>query len=159
MAPGRSSDLLDAGDALVAGATVAGDDGFCELAAVAEEQWVFSGEAVLRSVVVDNNQWESRAALNAYLAGMDRAEFEKAARFDIELWFWESPERQPEVLVAFMAKYDEVIQNPDRFIARFGVRYVALAADQARKAYLREGWTMLQQGPDWQIWEREKSGS
>ena len=31
-------------------------------------------------------------ALNAYLAGMDRAEFEKAARFDIELWFWESPE-------------------------------------------------------------------
>lgn len=60
MAPGRGSDLLDAGDALVAGATVAGDDGFCELAAVAEEQWVFSGEAVLRSVVVDNNQWESR---------------------------------------------------------------------------------------------------
>jgi hypothetical protein len=92
MAPGRGSDLLDAGDALVAGATVAGDDGFCELAAVAEEQWVLSGEAVPRSLVVDNDQWESRAALNAYLAGMDRAEFEKAARFDIELWFWESPE-------------------------------------------------------------------
>ena len=97
-------------------------------------------------------------ALNAYLAGMDRAEFEKAARFDIELGFWERPERQPEVLSAFMAKYDEVIQNPGRFIARFG-GYVALPADQARKAYLREGWTMLQQGPYWQIWEREKSGS
>ena len=36
---------------LLAGATVAGDDGFCELAAVAEDQWVLSGEAVPRSMV------------------------------------------------------------------------------------------------------------
>jgi len=142
---------------LVAGATVAGDDWFCELAAVAEGQWVLGGEAVPRSMAVDNDQWESRAALNAYLVGTDRVEFEKAARIAAGLWFWESPEREAEAIAAFMRKYDEVVQAPDRFIARFGVRYVALAADRAQMAYLREGWTMLQRGPYWQIWEREKS--
>ncbi|HVA39251.1 MAG TPA: hypothetical protein VNF49_01190, partial [Candidatus Binataceae bacterium] len=142
---------------LVAGATVAGDVWFCELAAVAEGQWVLSGEAVPRSMAVDNDQWESRAALNAYLVGTDRVEFEKAARIAAGLWFWESPEREAEAIAAFMRKYDEVVQAPDRFIARFGVRYVALAADRAQMAYLREGWTMLQRGPYWQIWEREKS--
>ena len=141
---------------LVAGATVAGDEGFCELAAVAEGQWVLGGEAVPRSMAVDNDEWESREALNAYLVGTDRVEFEKAARIAAEDWFWESPEREGEVVAAFMHKYDEVVQAPDRFIARFGVRYVALAADEAQMAHLREGWTMLQRGPYWQIWERDK---
>jgi hypothetical protein len=109
--------------------------------------------------VVDNDQWESRTALNAYLTGTDRGEFETAARIAAGLWFWESPEREPEVVEAFVRKYDEVIQNPDRFIAEFDVRYVALAADKPQRAYLREGWTMLQRGPYWQIWEREKPRS
>ena len=143
---------------LVAGATIAGDDWFCELTAVAENQRVLSGEAVPRSMAADNDQWESRAALNAYLMGTDRVEFEKAARIAAENWFWESPDRQPEVIAAFMRKYDEVVQNPDRSIAEFDVRYVALAADSGQIAYLRDGWTMLQRGPYWQIWERAKSG-
>ena len=90
---------------LVARATVAGDDAFCELAAVAEDQWVLSGEAVPRSFAVDNEQWESRAALNAYLVGIDRAKFEKAARVAADLWFWENPKREGEVTAAFMRKY------------------------------------------------------
>jgi hypothetical protein len=144
---------------LAPGAMIAGDDGFCELAAVAEDQWVLSGESVARSLVVDDDQWESRAALNAYLLGTGRVEFEKAARLDAGQWFWESPARQPQVLAAFMRKYDEVVRNPDRYIAQFGVRYVAVPADKAERAYLREGWTMLQQGRYWQIWERQKSRS
>jgi hypothetical protein len=36
---------------------------------------------------------------------------------------------------------------------------VALAADSGQIAYLRDGWTMLQRGPYWQIWERAKSGT
>ena len=149
---------------LVARATVAGDDAFCELAAVAEDQWVLSGEAVPRSFAVDNEQWESRAALNAYLVGIDRAKFEKAARVAADLWFWENPKREGEVTAAFMRRYDEVVQAPDRFIAEFGVRYVALEAEGPQMAdrhidHLRAGWTMLQRGPYWQIWERENSGS
>jgi hypothetical protein len=155
----KTQRIAEAVKPLAPGATIAGDDGFCEVAAVAEDQWVLSGEAVPRSLVAENDQWESRAALNAYLLGTDRAEFGKAARFDAGLWFWESPERQPQVLAAFMRKYDEVVQNPDRFIARFGVRYVALPADKAQKTYPLAGWTMLQPGPYWQIWERQKSGS
>jgi hypothetical protein len=153
----KSQRLAAAVKPLLPGATVAGDDEFCELAAVAEDQWVLSGEAVVRSMAVDNDQWELRTALNAYLEGTDRPEFEKASRFATGLWFWESPERQPEVNTALMRKYDEVVQDPDRFIAEFGVRYVALAADRAEVPYLRVGWAILQRGPYWQIWEREKS--
>jgi hypothetical protein len=155
----KTQRMVDAVKPLASGATIAGDDRFCEVAAVAEDQWVLSGESVPRSLAADNDHWESRAALNAYLLGTDRAEFENAARFDAGLWFWERPEGQPQVLAAFMRRYDEVVQNPDRFIAQFGVRYVALPAEKAQRAYLREGWTMLQQGPYWQIWERQKSGS
>ena len=135
----KTQRMAEAVKPLAPGATIAGDDGFCEVAAVAEDQWVLSGEAVPRSLVADNDQWESRAALNAYLLGTDRAEFEKAARSDAEHWFWESPERQPQVLDAFMRKYDEVVQNPDRFIAEFGVRYVALPADKADRGYPARG--------------------
>jgi hypothetical protein len=155
----KTQRLAGAAEPLAPGATIAGDDEFCEVAAVAEDQWVLSGEAVPRSLVVGNDQWESRAALNAYLLGMDRAGFEKAARSDAEHWFWESPERQPQVLAAFMRKYDEVVQNPDRFIAQFGVRYVALQVGETEKPYLREGWAIFQQGPYWQIWERQKARS
>jgi hypothetical protein len=153
----RSQRLAAAVKPLVAGATVAGDDGFCELAAVAEDQWVLSGAAVPISMAAGDDQWESRAALNAYLTGTDRVEFERAERIAVENSFWETPEREDRIIAAFMRKYDEVVQAPDRFIARFGVRYVALAADKAQMAYLREGWTMFQRGPYWQIWEREKS--
>jgi hypothetical protein len=153
----KAQRMSGAVEPLVPGATIAGDDGFCEVAAVAEDQWVLSGEAVPRSLVVDNDQWQSRAALNAYLLGTGRAEFEKAAQSDAEHWFWERPERQPQVLAAFMRKYDEVVHNPDRFIVQFGVRYVALPVDKAESVYVREGWTMFQQGPYWRIWERRKS--
>lgn len=154
----KSQRLAGSAKPLAPGATIAGDDTFCELAAVAENQWVLSGAAVPRSMAVDNERWESRAALNAYLLGTDRAEFEKAARIAAALWFWESPEREGQVIAAFMRKYDEVLREPDRYVAEFGVRYVALAADKAQKAPLREGWTMLERGPYWQIRERQKSG-
>lgn len=153
----KAQRLAPAVKPLAAGATVAGDNGFCDLAAVAEDQWVLGGEAVPISMATDDDQWEFRAALNAYLLGTDRKDFESAARIAAGRWFWESPQRQPEVVAAFMRKYDEVAQAPDRFVARFGVRYVALAADETQSAYLREGWTMLQRGPYWQIWERVKS--
>ena len=153
----KSQRLATAVEPLVADATIAGDERFCELAAVAEYQWVLGGPAVPISMAVDNEQWESRTALDAYLVGTDRVEFEKAARIAAELWFWESPESEGEVVAALMRKYDEVVGAPDRFIARFGVRYVALAADKFPGGYLREGWTMLQPGPYWQIWERKKS--
>jgi hypothetical protein len=153
----KSQRLVAGAKPLAAGATVAGDGAFCDLAAVAEDQWVLGGEAVPISMAADDDQWELRTALDAYLVGTDRENFERAARIAARLWFWESPQSQPEVIAAFMRKYDEVAQAPDRFIARFGVRYVALAADKAPMAYLREGWTKLQPGPYWQIWERDKA--
>jgi hypothetical protein len=142
---------------LVAGSTVAGADDFCELAAVAENQWVLSGDAVPRSLSVDNEQWEVRSALNAYLVGMDRAEFDKNAQYDAQVWFWVNPEMRMRVYADFMRKFDDVVHDPARYIAASGVRYVALPSGQARMDYLRVGWRMLQSGPYWQIWERGDS--
>jgi hypothetical protein len=142
---------------LLPGSMIAGDEAFCELGGVAENQWVLSGEAVPRSLAADNNQWELRAALNAYVEGTGRAEFENAARIATTEWFWENPKLQPEVNAAFMRDYDEISRDPIRFIAEFAVRYVVLPADRAQTRYLHAGWTMLQRGPYWQIWEREKS--
>lgn len=141
---------------LAPGAMVAGDEGFCELAAVAENQRVLGGYALVRSLAVDDDQWERRAALDAYLQGTNRAEFETIAQGLTARWFWESPGFQPQVNAALMRKYDEVVQAPLRFIDQFEVRYVALPADEARLAYLRAGWTLLQRGPYWQIWERSR---
>ena len=141
---------------LVADATIAGDDKFCELAAIAEYQVPLDGPAVPISMAISDDEWESRAALNAYLEGTDRAEFEKSARASARLWFWESPEREREVIAALMRKFDEIVRGPEVIIAQFGVHYVALAADKPQMAYLRGGWTMLQRGPYWQIWERNK---
>ena len=138
------------------GAMIAGADGYCELAAVAQNEWVLSGEAVPRSFAVGNDEWELRAALNAYLEGMDRAEFEKSALHDAALWFWENPATQADVTAAFMRKYDEVTRDPARYVDEFGVRYVAFPAAHAPMAYTRAGWTMLEAGPYWQIWERTK---
>ena len=144
---------------LVADATIAGDDRFCELAAIAEYQVPLDGPAVPISMAVSDDEWESRAALNAYMAGTGRAEFEKTARASAQLWFWESPGRERAVIAALMSKFDEIVKRPEVIIAQFDVRYVALAADKPQMAYLREGWTMLQRGPYWQIWERDKKAA
>jgi len=144
---------------LLADATIAGDDRFCELAAIAEYQMPLDGPAVPISMAVSDGEWESRTALNAYLEGTDRAEFEKSAGASAQLWFWESPGREREVIAALMRKFDEIVRRPEVIIAQFGVRYVALVADKPQMAYLRGGWTMLQRGPYWQIWERDKKAA
>ncbi len=142
---------------LLPGSMLAGDDAFCDLAAVAEDQWVLNGEAVPITFATDNHQWELRAALNAYLEGTDRAEFQKAAQRAAVTSYWDNPQVQPEVIAAFMRDYDEISLDPDPFIDQFGVRYVALVAQGARSGNLRTGWTMLQPGPYWQVWKRTPS--
>jgi len=136
------------------GATIAGDDGFCEIAAVAENLRVLGGEAVPRSMMVDDAHWEARIALNAFLIGTDRTAFEREARNDAANWLWEDARRRANAIAAFMRTYDEIAHNPDRYIEEFGVRYVAVAADVPQIDYLRSGWTTLQEGPYWHIWER-----
>jgi len=141
------------------GSTIAGDDGFCELAAVAENLHVLGGQAVPRSMMVDDAQWEARVALNAFLMGTDRAAFEREARSEAANWLWEDARRRANAVGSFMRTYDEIARDPDRFVEEFDVRYVAVVADGPQIDYLRSGWMPLQEGPFWRIWERPKTGS
>jgi hypothetical protein len=141
---------------LSSGATIAGDDSFCELAGVAEDLRVLAGNAVPISMSVDNAQWEQRAALNAVLLGTGRAQFEKQMRGAVADYFWKTPGREPEMLAGFMRSYDEISRDPGKYIARFGIRYFVLPADDAYKGYSGEGWMTIQAGPYWRILERRE---
>jgi hypothetical protein len=136
--------------------TIAGSEKFCALSAVAERQRPLSGYSIPRSLVIDDNAWETRVALNSYLLGTVRAQFENQAK-EKSKWLWRNPQLVREAYAALMLDYDEISQAPSRFVTRFGVRYVALPANRQRPAYLDSGWTMLQAGPYWQIWERKES--
>lgn len=140
---------------LVPGSTIAGSENFCMLAAIAERQWPLSGFTIPRSLMIDDDEWEARTALNSYLLGIKKTQFKQLTKH-LSDWFWEGQTLELATRAAFMRHYDEVARDPDRFIARFGVRYVVLPENGRRPAYLDTGWTLLQPGPYWQIWERKK---
>src|SRR5271154_3539263 len=73
---------------LVARSVIAGSQNFCELAAVAENQRQLGGWILPLSVAMDNSGWESRAALEAYLTGVDRADFARAASDEVKSNYW-----------------------------------------------------------------------
>jgi len=134
---------------------VAGDDRFSELAAIGENQRALSGVFLNASMSVDDATWRSRFSLNAFLNGTtDRREFERAASLELENGLWNAPRITPELIAPFMRTYDEVARDPNRFIKAFGVRYVALPVNRPPPVYLRDGWTLLQPGPYWQVWEK-----
>jgi hypothetical protein len=100
-----------------------------------------------------------RSALDAYLLGMDREKFGQNAEYEVKTWLWESPVMQAQVYTNFMQKFDQVVRDPERYITASGVRYVALPSSQHPPDYLGTGWTVLQSGPYWQVWERGNPSS
>ncbi|HLX04274.1 MAG TPA: hypothetical protein VKR28_02005, partial [Candidatus Binatus sp.] len=152
----RSQRLVPGVRPLVPDSVIAGDDRFFELAAIGENQRALSGVFLNASMSVDNATWRSRFSLNAFLSGTtDREEFERAASLELETGLWNAPKITPELLAPFIRTYDEIARDPDRFIRAFAVRYVALPVDRPPPVYLRSGWTMLQLGPYWRVWERK----
>jgi len=138
---------------------VAGDESFCDLAVVGDNQHPLSGYAVLQSPTTSDAEWEMRVALNAYLLGASRSEFLEQVKDSTrqQVWGpWSMGEVPTSALIAeLMHQYDAVAQEPIRFIDRYQVRFVALPVLQATPIYLQTGWTLIQSGPSWRIWERK----
>jgi hypothetical protein len=152
----KSQRLVAGVNPLAAGSVIAGDDRFSELATIGENQRALSGVFLNASMSVDDATWRSRFSLNAFLNGTtDRREFERAASLELETGLWNAPRITPELLAPFMRTYDEIVRDPGRFIRVFAVRYVALPVDRPPPVYLYSGWTLLQPGPYWQVWERK----
>jgi hypothetical protein len=152
----RLQRLVPGVNPLDSNSVIAGDDRFTVLATIGENQRALSGTFLNASMALDDATWRSRFALNAFLDGTtDRAEFKRKASRELESGLWNAAKITPELLAPFMRIYDEIVRDPDRFISAFSVRYVALPVDRPPPVYLRNGWTLLQPGPYWQLWERK----
>jgi hypothetical protein len=138
---------------------IAGDESFCDLAVVGDNQHPLSGYAVLQSPRTSDAEWETRVALNGYMKGASRSEFlgQVTDFTGSYIWGpWSTGEVPMSALIEdLMHQYDVVTQGPSQFIDRYHVRFVALPATQAMPTYLETGWTLIQSGPSWRIWEKE----
>ena len=152
----RAQRMVPDAPALVPRSVIAGSERFCELAGVAENQRMISGWTVPISVALDDSGWESRFALTAFLMGTDRDEFARQTTAKVQEYNWGWNGKENQLIEAFMHKFDEVTQNPDKYVRSIGVRYIALPADQPAPAYVASHFRILQPGPNWQIWQLQQ---
>ena len=61
----------------------------------------------------------------------------------------------PASIAARVAAYDRAAADLSAALDRFAVRYVALPAGK-KPDYLARGWTLLVNGPTWDVWERNR---
>jgi hypothetical protein len=143
---------------LTSNAIVAGDKSFVDLAAILENQRPLYHYAVDISPLVDDAEWNARIALNSFLRGLDRSAFAAEQKEAVDAWVlgpWpRSPAKRGELLASRIACFDEAAADPEAALNHFAVHYVALPARQAPPGYLVSGWSRLQAGPYWEVWER-----
>ena len=142
------------------GAMVAGDLRFLEMAVLLTRVRPLDGYNVYISPYIADPELDSRTALNAYLLGLDRSEFARRQRTYLEdgmgygwgPWVTDRHVLE-EKLSRQLAAFDAVSENLKSSLDRFQVRYLALpSGDRLRDD--DPGWTLLQEGPTWDIWER-----
>ncbi|HKM99158.1 MAG TPA: hypothetical protein VJX23_01485 [Candidatus Binataceae bacterium] len=135
--------------ALDPGAMIGGDDRFCDLAVAGEGVRDLAGWTLYVSMAVDNTELYARYGLNQYLAGVtDRNQFKATFAAALRLV------PRDEELEQFVRVFDEVSNDPRKFLDAYHVRYAALRTDQPTPSYLKDGWILVQHGPYWQIWQR-----
>jgi len=144
---------------LEAGAVAAGTDDFVQYAMIVDHATPLGAAyPVMLSPSVTDAELDHRYALNGYLRGQSREEFEAEQRewlehlqYGVEL---RDLARRAERLRSRMMWFDEIARDPEREVAEYHVRYVGLPVGMDRPAALGAEWTLLQKGAAWQVWER-----
>jgi hypothetical protein len=141
-------------------AVIAGNKEFIDFAVIMENQRPLSGYLVDLSPAVDNAQWDARIALNSYIEGKDRDSFILQQRAELttnQFGPWKRDQLKFEERIQNRLKYfDEIIADPLKAFKKFQVKYVALSYNTKKPTYLQVGWKLLQNGPYWQIWEKQQ---
>jgi hypothetical protein len=135
-------------------AVIAGDEEFCDLASIVSGVRPLAGYAAFLSLGIDDREWESREALNAYLEGLTDQDFQGRARAIGANYSWgqsADPLMGAKVEVEMMREFATVNRDPQPGIKAYGVRYVALPTSRRDPDYLKRGWTLLEAGPYWRI--------
>jgi hypothetical protein len=131
--------------------------------------------SILFSPSITNEEWDARAVLNGYLRGQDLSAFEADQRRVLRnrnprteaygvYGPWVAPRPHADESLdtrvrSRVARYNEVVRDPVHALDQFNVRYVALPWSQPPPAYLARDWRLLQGGPTWGIWERDRGVS
>jgi hypothetical protein len=148
---------LEAGQFLPNG-VIAGDQDFVDFAVVLNNLRPLEHVAVIMSPGVDNAEWDYRSALNGFLRGLNRMDFERSQNSFFDHWPFGLEVRDPVLrakrLQSRLQKYDEIAADPDAATKRFNVKYIALRNERATASvYLLSNWRKIQDGPYWQVWE------
>lgn len=147
-------------------AVVAGDPAFLNFAAVSEDARPLAHLAVFYGPATVDEEWDARLALNAYLLGLEREAFaageaallddpgQRTADHGGAFGPWKrDPRARADRLSRRTAAFDRVLADPGAARARFSVRYVADPIPSSVPGARRVGWSLLQDGPHWRIWE------
>jgi len=151
----RAQRLRPGAPALAPGSVLAGRQDFVNLAIILERQVPLSHNEVNHSPATSNEEWDARIALNAYLLGLTRPAFEAGESALLRGGGWGPWGRheadQDRRLASRLARYDADAADPPAALDRYHVRYFA---SEPGRLPAGPGWTRLQRGPTWDLWER-----
>ncbi|MFO0892655.1 MAG: hypothetical protein U0790_26370 [Isosphaeraceae bacterium] len=150
---------------LAPNATVAGDSLFIDMSSIIENQRPLDNYWVFLSPYVSDVEWYRRMGRQRDPPGQrpapcserfakDRFAVTEGRKAGWGPWA-RDPEESARRIRDVMAAYDEVAGDVEGAMDRYGVRYVALAANAPIPGYLGDGgWAPLEEGPRWRVWER-----
>jgi hypothetical protein len=149
---------------LVAGAVTAGTDDFVQFAMIVDHVTPLAAAyPVFLSPSVSDLEFDRRIALNAYLSGTSREQFEANETWDLNHLQYgvelRDTVRRAARLASRLAFFDQISTNPSAAIIHYQVRYIAIPAGSPRPSTLTSEWALLQSGPTWEIWEHSPGAS
>ena len=144
---------------LSAGAVTGGTEDFVQLAMIVDHVTPLAAEyPIVFSASVSDLDFDRRIALNAYISGRSRQQFEADQtwqldhlQYGVEL---RDLAKRKARLASRLAFFDQVASNPVAAVEDSQLRYVALPAGSPRPATLGPDWVLMQPGPTWEVWER-----
>jgi hypothetical protein len=143
---------------LVPNAVVAGDATFVDLAIIVDNLRPLSSYCVTLSPTITDLEWDERIAVNCVLRDTNRNIFADEQRTNLKNSNWGPWQRDPMLLEVRIKSridaYDRVRADLQVAIRKYRVRYVALPVG-TRPDYLAVDWTLLESGPNWDLWENE----
>ena len=156
----RSQRLAPGVAPLEPNAVVAGDDGFVAASSIFENQRCLAHYPAMYSPAIDAAEWSERVALEAFLDGTGRSEFERSeGRKLAEGWGPWNGDRNPALRAEELARrlrlYDAIAADPADAIRRYRVRYVGVHTGTPLLPALRRLAKPVQSGPTWDVWEIE----
>ncbi len=146
-------------------AVTAGDRRFVEFATILENQRPLDHYVSVLSPSLDDHAWEARMVLNEVLRGLDREQFADVQRAFFEKAVWgpwgsnRNPALREERFAARLRLFDETLSDPDAALDRYQVRYFGtLNRAEGSTKPPGSGWSIIQQGPTWDVWKRDRPG-